>query len=190
MKVHHSQFRYLAGTGQVPQESMIYKIFISMKRLFLILPLSLLLFSCNGNAQKDKNQEDFEIQKSDAEWKEELTDAQYRVLRKAETERAFSSPLNDIEEPGVFVCAACGNELYKTENKFNSGTGWPSFDRPINEKAVGMGSDTKIGYQRDEVHCAKCGGHLGHVFDDGPKKTTGKRHCVNGDAMEFIPGQD
>lgn len=160
-----------------------------MKKL-LLFGISVLLLSCNGNAQKDKkSSEKYEVSKSDAEWKEELTDAQYSVLRKSSTERAFSSPLDKVKEPGTFVCAGCGNPLYKTENKFDSGTGWPSFDRPITKDAVAYGSDTKIGYQRDEVHCAKCGGHLGHVFNDGPRETTGKRHCINGVAMEFIPDE-
>ena len=158
-----------------------------MKKIAL-LTLTLLLFNCKGNSQKDQNSNDeqFEITKTDAEWKEELSAAEYRVLRKAQTERAFSSDLNDITEPGTFVCAACGNELYLTKYKFDSGTGWPSFDRPI-EEGVAYGSDSKLGYERNEVHCARCGGHLGHVFDDGPRETTGKRHCINGVAMDFIP---
>lgn len=158
-----------------------------MKKIFLLFSL-VIAAGCEGNAQKENKSEkqDFEITKSEAEWKEELTAAEFRVLRKAETERPNSSELNQIEQPGTFVCAGCGNELYKTRHKFESGTGWPSFDRAI-EGGVDYGSDSKIGYQRDEVHCAKCGGHLGHVFDDGPRETTGKRHCINGVAMDFIP---
>lgn len=159
-----------------------------MKKFLLLSLISAFLFSCNGNAQKnsDKEKEEFEVTKTEEEWKEELTSAEFAVLRKAGTERPFSSELNDIKEPGTFVCAACGNELYKTEHKFKSGTGWPSFDRAI-EGGVAYGSDSKLGYQRDEVHCARCGGHLGHVFNDGPPETTGKRHCINGIAMDFIP---
>lgn len=158
-----------------------------MKKMIPLL-LAVFIFSCKGNAQKEteQQQEKFEISKTDKEWKAELSDAEYRVLRKAATEPAFSSPLNDIKEPGTFVCAACGNEVYKTKHKFKSGTGWPSFDRPI-EGGVGMGTDSKLGYQRDEIYCARCGGHLGHVFDDGPRETTGKRYCMNGVAMKFIP---
>ncbi|MFD1096186.1 peptide-methionine (R)-S-oxide reductase MsrB [Salegentibacter chungangensis] len=159
-----------------------------MKKLFF-LPILFLLFACNGNAQKkssDKAEEKFEVTKTEQEWKEELTEAEFQVLRKAATERPYSSELNDITEAGVFVCAACGNELYRSEHKFDSGTGWPSFDRAI-EGGVAYGSDSKLGYQRNEVHCARCGGHLGHVFDDGPRETTGKRHCINGVAMDFIP---
>ncbi|MCM8571084.1 peptide-methionine (R)-S-oxide reductase MsrB [Gramella jeungdoensis] len=159
-----------------------------MKKLLLLTLLSIILISCNGNAQKDskKETEEFEVSKTEEQWKQELTPAEFAVLRKAETERPFSSELNNVKEPGTFVCAACGNELYKTKNKFDSGTGWPSFDRAI-DGGVAYGSDTKLGFQRDEVHCARCGGHLGHVFDDGPRETTGKRHCINGVAMDFIP---
>ena len=160
-----------------------------MKKIIPLL-LAAFIFSCQGNAQKEndqqKQQEKFEVNKTEEEWRAELTDAEFSVLRKAGTEPAFSSPLNDIKEAGTFVCAACGNEVYKTENKFMSGTGWPSFDRPI-KAGVGMGTDSKLGYQRDEIYCARCGGHLGHVFDDGPRETTGKRYCMNGIAMEFIP---
>lgn len=160
-----------------------------MKTLPLILLLSL-FFSCNSSAQKkDSKQtkdETFEITKTDAEWKAQLTADQYNVLRKAGTERAFSSPLNNNHEKGTYVCAACKTPLYKSENKFDSGTGWPSFDRVI-EGNVAFSTDNKIGYMRNEEHCATCGGHLGHVFDDGPKQTTGKRHCINGDALEFVP---
>ncbi len=147
------------------------------------------LFSCNGNAQKDSSKESsksYEVTKSKEEWKAELTSQEYAVLREAATERPYSSDLLDIKKPGTFVCAACGNELYENEHKFESGTGWPSFDRAI-DGGVAYGSDSKLGYQRDEVHCAKCGGHLGHVFNDGPRETTGKRHCINGVAMDFEP---
>lgn len=150
--------------------------------------VAVVIFGCNGNAQKNdpKTTSEYPVTKTEAEWKEILTPEQYAVLRKSATEKPFSSELNDVQEPGTFVCAACGNEVFKTEHKFESGTGWPSFDRPI-EGGVGYGSDTKLGYQRDEIHCADCGGHLGHVFEDGPRATTGKRYCMNGVAMEFIP---
>lgn len=163
-----------------------------MKNLILFTIVTTLLMSCNGNAQKQNDQKNvaadsnFEIVKPQEEWKAELTDQEFAVLRKAATEPPFSSDLLDIKEPGTFVCAACGNELYETEHKFESGTGWPSFDRAI-DGGVAYGNDSKLGYQRDEVHCADCGGHLGHVFDDGPEETTGKRHCINGVAMDFEP---
>lgn len=157
-----------------------------MKKILMIL-FTVVAVSCNSNAQKKPAQtNDYKVVKTEAEWKEILTPQQYAVLRNAATEPPHSSKLNDVEQAGTFVCAACGNELYKTKHKFESGTGWPSFDRPV-EGGVACGLDSKLGFQRDEVHCADCGGHLGHVFDDGPRKTTGKRHCINGLAMNFIP---
>jgi peptide-methionine (R)-S-oxide reductase len=157
-----------------------------MKTLILTL-LTIIAIGCNGNAQKEsKVSSKFEITKTDAEWKEILPPQEYAVLRKGATEKAYSSELNDVAEPGTFVCAACDKELYRSEHKFDSGTGWPSFDRVI-EGGVAYGTDSKLGYERDEIHCARCGGHLGHLFDDGPRETTGKRHCINGVAMKFIP---
>ena len=157
-----------------------------MKKITILL-LALTLVSCKSEAQQEeKTTNEFEIQKTESEWKAELTDEEYRILREAGTERPFSSPLNDVKEPGVFVCAACGNELYRTKHKFDSGTGWPSFDRAI-ENSVAYSSDTKLGYKRSELLCGDCGGHLGHVFDDGPEETTGKRHCINGAALDFVP---
>ena len=160
-----------------------------MKKIAYLIIVTL-LFSCDSNAQKKdtnaNNETQFEVTKTEAEWREILTPDQYYVLREAGTERPFSSPLNKNYEPGVYVCAACKTPLFKSEHKFDSGTGWPSFDREIKGN-VAFGTDTKIGYTRDEEHCAVCGGHLGHVFNDGPRETTGKRHCINGDALEFIP---
>jgi peptide-methionine (R)-S-oxide reductase len=157
-----------------------------MKKILSILVLSL-IFSCNSSAQKTetKQKETFEVTKTEAEWKEQLTDKQYYVLRKAGTERPFSSPLNKNYKKGVYHCAACDTPLFKSEHKFDSGTGWPSFDREI-EGNVAYGTDNDLGYSRDEEHCATCGGHLGHVFNDGPRETTGKRHCINGVALNFV----
>ena len=128
----------------------------------------------------------FPISKSKAEWSRLLTKDEYYVLRQAGTERPFSSPLNDEKRKGVFVCAGCKNRLYSSRTKYDSRTGWPSFYAAIEKGAVGTSTDYKIGYPRTEVHCADCGGHLGHIFKDGPKPT-GQRHCINGVAMDFIP---
>ncbi|QLE00055.1 peptide-methionine (R)-S-oxide reductase MsrB [Galbibacter sp. BG1] len=165
-----------------------------MKTLFLSF-LCIFFLSCNSKAQEKSNNNTtsdsnkFPISKTEAEWKAELTDAEYYVLRKAGTERPFTSDLLDNKKKGTYVCAACGTPLFKSEHKFKSGTGWPSFDRAI-EGNVAYGVDNKIGVPRDEEHCAKCGGHLGHVFDDGPSETTGKRHCINGVALDFIPDEE
>lgn len=156
-----------------------------MKQLSILL-LTILLISCKSEAQQEKTSRDFDVQKTESEWKAELTAEEYNVLREAGTEPPFSSPLNKVKEPGTFVCAACGNELYETKHKFDSGSGWPSFDRAI-ENSLAYSSDRKLGYERSELLCGDCGSHLGHIFDDGPKETTGKRHCINGVALDFIP---
>ncbi|PHS64122.1 MAG: peptide-methionine (R)-S-oxide reductase [Flavobacterium sp.] len=158
-----------------------------MKNIVFIF-ISLLLFSCNTSAQNKNNEEIFSVTKTDAEWKADLDESEYNVLRKAGTEHAFSSELNKNYEKGVYVCAACGTPLFKSEYKYDSRSGWPSFDREI-EGNVAFSTDRDLGYTRNEEHCATCGGHLGHVFDDGPK-TTGKRHCINGAALDFIPSKN
>lgn len=127
--------------------------------------------------------ETFEVVHSDAEWRKLLTPIQYSVLRKAATERPFSSPLLDEHRHGTFACAGCELGLFASETKFESGTGWPSFWAPL-DKAVGTTQDTTFGMTRTAVECARCGGHLGHVFDDGPKPT-GLRYCMNGVALTF-----
>ena len=158
-----------------------------MKKVLVLIVIAL-TFSCNGSAQKNdtKKKENFTITKTEAAWKAQLSDQAFYVLRKAGTERPFSSPLNKNYKKGVYHCAACNTPLFKSEHKFDSGTGWPSFDREI-EGNVAFGTDNDLGYSRDEEHCATCGGHLGHVFNDGPKNTTGKRHCINGVALKFVP---
>ena len=151
-----------------------------------ILLCSILVFvSCQGQTKKTEK-EQFPVQKTESEWKSELSEMEYYVLRKAGTERAFSSEFNNNHKDGVYVCAACGTPLFKSENKFDSGSGWPSFDLEIKGN-VAFSVDYNLGYARTEEHCANCGGHLGHVFNDGPSKTTGKRHCINGVALDFIP---
>lgn len=129
--------------------------------------------------------ERFELALSDTEWKKRLTPQQYAVLRRASTERPYSSPLNKEHRKGIFLCAGCRLPLFSSATKYDSGTGWPSFWKPL-PNAVRTSTDYLIGYPRTEVHCRRCGGHLGHVFEDGPKPT-GKRYCMNGVAMLFQP---
>ncbi|MGB7843830.1 MAG: peptide-methionine (R)-S-oxide reductase MsrB [Salinimicrobium sp.] len=159
-----------------------------MKNL-LFLAIALVMFGCNSNAQQEKKQKVYPVSKTESEWKAELSPSEFQVLRAKGTERAFSSELLNIEKPGTFVCAACGNPIYTTQYKFNSGTGWPSFDRATFDDNVNYRPDRTGGYPAIEVICGRCGGHLGHVFNDGPKKTTGKRHCINGVALDFIPDE-
>ena len=137
--------------------------------------------SPNANGSK----ETFAVTKTNAEWKQSLTPDQYYVLRDHGTERAGTSPLDKIYAAGTYVCAGCRTPVFLSDTKFDSRTGWPSFFAPI-EKAVATTTDRSLFMARTEVHCATCGGHLGHVFDDGPKPT-GKRYCMNGVAMKFEP---
>jgi peptide-methionine (R)-S-oxide reductase len=125
----------------------------------------------------------FEVTHTDAEWRELLTSEQYNILRQAGTESPFSSPLDDEHEHGVFACAGCGQDLFSSDTKFDSGTGWPSFWQPLPGAVIEQSDDT-LGMSRTEVLCSRCGGHLGHVFDDGPEPT-GLRYCMNGGAMTF-----
>ncbi len=129
--------------------------------------------------------EKFAVEKTDDEWRRELSSDAYRVLREHGTESAGSSPLNDEHRPGMFRCAGCGQPLFAADAKFESGSGWPSFFRPLPD-AVGTNEDRSHFMRRTEVHCANCGGHLGHVFPDGPKPT-GERYCMNGVALKFEP---
>lgn len=129
----------------------------------------------------------FPVRQTDAEWRAALSPEQYRVLREHGTERAFSSPLNTEKRQGTFVCAGCRQLLFSSDAKYDSGTGWPSFYKPLSG-AVDTTSDRSWGIVRTEVHCARCGGHLGHVFPDGPRPT-GERYCMNGVAMIFEPTQ-
>ena len=129
------------------------------------------------------------VDKTEVQWRKELSPEQYHVLREEGTERAFTSALNDEHRNGVFACAGCGKPLFDAGTKFDSRTGWPSFYAPIEENAVTEHTDRKLFMKRTEVRCASCNGHLGHVFPDGPKPT-GLRYCMNGVALEFTPDED
>lgn len=138
-----------------------------------------------GRSAEAGQDEHFEVQHSDAEWRQRLTPQQYAVLRRHGTEPPRSSPLDKEYRPGRFMCAGCGNALFASDTKFDSGTGWPSFWAPM-EEAVATTTDRSFFMTRTEVHCARCGGHLGHVFEDGPQPT-GLRYCMNGVSMSFEP---
>ena len=129
------------------------------------------------------------IAKSDAEWRSELTPEQYHVLREKGTERAFTGAYWDEHRPGVYRCAACGNELFDAGTKFESGTGWPSFYQPIDTSAVDTESDRSLFMTRTEVHCARCGGHLGHIFNDARDQPPGLRYCINSASLTLDPSK-
>ncbi|HEX8412440.1 MAG TPA: peptide-methionine (R)-S-oxide reductase MsrB [Sphingomicrobium sp.] len=159
----------------------------SDRRTFLTLAgastAAIALFGCRGAAAVPT--EKFEVNLTDAQWKAKLPAAAYRVLRHEDTERPGSSPLNAEHRAGMFSCRGCALPLFSSTTKFESGTGWPSFWAPLGN-AVRSRTDRTLGFGRTEIHCRRCGGHLGHVFDDGPKPT-GKRYCMNGVAMTFTP---
>ena len=136
-----------------------------------------------GADRSEAREGNFEIKLSEAQWKKRLTPQQFAVLRQESTERAGSSPLDKEKRKGIYACAGCALPLFSSATKFESGTGWPSFYAPL-KNAVGTKADNSLLFKRTEVHCRRCGGHLGHVFDDGPKPT-GLRYCMNGAAMKF-----
>ena len=156
---------------------------IKPTRRQLTLGAAALLLGAGAQAKKRRR---FEVTRTDEEWRQLLTPEQYSVLRKHGTERAGTSPLNKEKREGAFHCAGCDLPLFSSETKFESGTGWPSFWKPL-DNAIGTSEDRTFFMTRTEVHCSRCGGHLGHVFNDGPRPT-GLRYCMNGVAMTFKPG--
>jgi peptide-methionine (R)-S-oxide reductase len=157
------------------------------RRLFRILGAGALLAGAGAALRPTAGAaKAYAVSHTDAEWKARLTPAQYRVLRRAGTELPYSSPLNQEKRAGTFVCAGCAQPLFSSATKFDSGTGWPSFWKPLPD-AVATEVDRSLLMAREEVLCARCGGHLGHVFDDGPKPT-GLRYCMNGVALGFVAG--
>tara|TARA_A100001011_G_C14295711_1_gene838331 strand:+ start:1021 stop:1512 length:492 start_codon:yes stop_codon:yes gene_type:complete len=162
---------------------------IPNKKLFILMIF--FLNGCNGISQqkkipeKDKN---YIVEKTDEEWEEYLPKMSFQVLRKAATEYPFTGKYNNHKANGTYTCAGCNNPLYESDYKYDSKCGWPSFDRAV-ESNIEYDIDYKLGYARTELKCNKCGGHLGHVFNDGPKQTTGKRHCINSAALNFIPNE-
>lgn len=167
-----------------------------MKKILSLLIL-FTFTACNGQERKTTPETKKEIAQQpekrdmntgDAEWRKVLTEEQYQILRLKATERPFTGEYYKHFEKGVYVCAACGNPLFNSDAKFDSECGWPSFDQAI-EKSVIYKDDSSHGMQRVEVMCANCGGHLGHVFDDGPKETTGNRFCTNSVSIQFIPAE-
>ena len=156
-----------------------------MKKLLVLCVLSFSFLSCHSQ-EKKAVKKSFPVAKTEAQWKSELTPDQYEVLRKKGTERPFTGEYTDTKAEGIYVCKGCGTELFKSDAKFDSHCGWPSFYEGIDKSKIKETSDLSHGMIRTEVTCAKCGGHLGHVFDDGPTKT-GKRYCLNSVCLDFEP---
>ncbi len=156
-----------------------------MKKFITFISICGILFSCKGQENNTEQTKTYAINKTEAEWKAELSDFEYYVLRQAGTERSFTGEYNKHYKKGIYQCKACNKPLYSSAHKFDSGTGWPSFYQAI-EGNVDTSVDYKLGYARKELLCGNCGSHLGHVFGDGPQPT-GKRHCINSVSLKFEP---
>ena len=155
-----------------------------MRNLAVILVISI-MYSCTVQNQKPTTM-NTAVKKTEAEWKAQLSEMEYEVLRNKGTERPFTGDYHDHFETGKYVCAGCGNDLFTSDTKFDSHCGWPSFDEAIKGSVI-YKKDTSYGMERIEVMCAKCEGHLGHVFEDGPAETTGQRYCTNSVSIKFVP---
>lgn len=172
--------RYLLGAGPVTLGSLWSAQYVTANKTSAVKSSS----TIESKTPMAQSSQVFEVTKTDAEWQALLTPEQYKVLRQHGTERAGTSSLDKQYGPGTYLCAGCGRPLFSSATKFNSGTGWPSFYAPL-ENAVATSVDRSFFMTRTEVHCGRCGGHLGHVFDDGPAPT-GKRYCMNGVALKFV----
>ena len=157
----------------------------------MLSALAIGVSGCNAQSKKEDKamEKEYEIKLTEAQWKEKLSDEEYYVLREKGTERAFTGKYWDNHEKGIYHCAACDLPLFSSETKFESGTGWPSFYDPLDDENVAVEEDRSLGMVREEVLCARCGGHLGHVFNDGPKPT-GLRYCLNSAALDFKEGEE